>query len=403
MLTQLRALRAHKDFLPLATARFISNIGNGLSPIALAYGVLSLPGANGKDLSFVMTARFVPLVALMLFGGVVGDRFKRNRIVGGADMIGSCFAAISAISFLQGFASVGLLALMGALFGVLNALWWPAMAGVLPEILPKEKLQEGNAVIGLVTNIGFVIGALIGGTLVATHSPGWALLVDAITFFIAGVIVWNLNLALIIKEKKNSVFQDLKIGWIEFTSRSWVVAMVITFSVINLAFEALLQVLGPLNFHSAATGPRYWSFNLAALTVGMMVGGIVSLRMKFARPLFFAMVVIAMSSVWEFSLALKAPLIITMLAALFSGFTIEIFMVTWNTALQRHVPQESYSRVVAYDALGSYGIAPIGIAFAGPLAAIFGVSTILYATGLLTLIAALLSLFVKAVRDLRNA
>jgi len=72
LITQLKELRAHKGFVSLIGARFISNLGNGLSPIALAYGVLSIPGADGKDLSFVMAARFVPMVALMLVGGVVG-------------------------------------------------------------------------------------------------------------------------------------------------------------------------------------------------------------------------------------------------------------------------------------------------------------------------------------------
>ena len=83
-------------FRSVITARFISNLGNGLSPVALAYGVLSLPGSNGRDLSLVMVSRFFPMVALMLFGGVIGDRFKRNRIVGGADIIGSFFAAPTA-------------------------------------------------------------------------------------------------------------------------------------------------------------------------------------------------------------------------------------------------------------------------------------------------------------------
>ncbi len=137
MITQLKELRSHKGFVSLVFSRFISNLGNGLSPIALAYGVLSIPGADGTDLSIVMAARFIPMVALMLIGGVVGDRYKRNRVVGGADIIGSIFVAISAISFIGHFPSVWLLAFMGAIFGVLNALWWPAMVGVLPEILPK--------------------------------------------------------------------------------------------------------------------------------------------------------------------------------------------------------------------------------------------------------------------------
>ena len=201
MLSQLRDLRGHRGFTGLALSRFISNVGNGVSPIALAYGVLNLPNATGRDLSIVMAARFVPLLAFMLLGGVIADRFQRNRLVGGSDMLGSFLAATSAVSLIAGFSSTWLLALMGALFGILNAIWWPAMSGVLPEILPKEKLQEGNAVIGLMTNIGYIIGTLAGGILVSTVGAGWGLLVDATSFFIAGVIVWNLPLIGKIKEK----------------------------------------------------------------------------------------------------------------------------------------------------------------------------------------------------------
>jgi MFS family permease len=401
MLGQLRELRAHNGFTALATSRFISNVGNGLSPIALAYGVLALPGATAKDLSFVMAARMFPMISLMLFGGVIGDRFKRNRIVGGADILGSSFAAISALSLINGSSSVALLAIMGALFGILNALWWPAMSGVLPEILPREKLQDGNAIISLMTNIGFVIGALLGGILVTSFGSGWALLVDAATFFIAGIIVWNLDLATIVKEKKSSMIHDLKEGWVEFSSRSWVVTVVVAFSMINLAFESLIQILGPLNYNTPETGPKYWSFNLAALTCGMLLGSVISLRVKFTRPLLFAMLVIALSCIWDFSLAINAPLFITLGAALIAGISIDIFTVLWNTSLQTRIPEASYSRVVAYDALGSYGMAPIGIAVAGPLAQLFGVSSMIFFTGAITLVAALLTLSVKSVRTLK--
>jgi len=401
MRRELQDLHSHPGFTALATSRFISNVGNGISPVALAFGVLALPGATGKDLSFVMAARMFPMIALMLFGGVIGDRFKRNRIVGGADIIGSGFAAISAISLIVNHSSVFLLALMGALFGVLNALWWPAMSGVLPEVLPKEKLQHGNAVIALTTNIGYVAGALLGGILVTAFGSGWALLVDAISFFIAGIIVWNLDLPTIVRENANTVFQDLKSGWHEFISRSWVVAVVVAFAVVNLAYESMLQILGPLNFSKLDNGPQFWSFNLAALTAGMLIGSIISLKVHFGRPLLFAMLIISATAIWDFSLALSAPLWISLICAFLAGIAIDIFMVVWNTALQSHIPEESYSRVVAYDAFGSFGLSPLGIAAAGPLAELFGVSTMLFITGALTLFAALATLSVKSVRDLK--
>jgi MFS family permease len=402
MMEQLRDLKGHRGFTSLAISRFISNVGNGISPIALAYGVLSLEGADGKDLSIVMAARFVPLIGFMLFGGVIADRFQRNRLVGGSDMIGSFLAAVSAISLIAGFSSVWLLALMGALFGILNAIWWPAMSGVLPEILPKAKLQSGNAIIGLTTNIGYIVGTLSGGILVATVGAGWGLLIDAISFFFAGLIVWFLPILGKAQDASPGILHDLIVGWREFISRSWVIAMVFAFSLINMAFESMLSVLGPLNFSDPVTGPKQWSYNLAALTTGMLIGGIWVLKVKFKKPLLVSMILIAISSIWDFSLALDFPVIVTLLAGVFSGISLEVFMVTWMTSLQSHVPEESYSRVSSYDTLGSYGIAPLGIVVAGPLAMHFGVNTILLVTGLTTLIAASLSLLVKSVRNLEN-
>ena len=402
MIAKLREVRGYPGFTSLAISRFISNVGNGVSPIALAYGVLSLPNATGKDLSIVMAARFVPLLAFMLFGGILADRFQRNRLVGGSDMIGSFLAGMSAISLIAGFSSTLLLALMGGLFGILNAIWWPAMSGVLPEILPKDKLQQGNAVMGLMTNFGYIVGTIGGGILVATVGAGWGLLVDAATFFIAGVIVWNLPILGKIKEKSPGIIHDLVVGWKEFISRSWVIAMVLAFALINMAFESMLSVLGPLNFSDPVSGPKQLSYNLAGLSIGMFIGVIGILKIKIRRPLFLAMILIAFSSMWDFALAFDMPIVFTVLASIFSGISLEVFMVTWNTSLQSHVPEESFSRVSSYDTLGSYGIAPLGIVIAGPLAMHFGVSTILFITGTLTLTAALISLLVPSVRNLRN-
>ncbi len=403
MLAQLRNLSSHEGFSMLVTARLISNVGNGLSPIALAYGVLSLPGADGSDLSIVMGARYLPLIIFMLFGGVFADRFQRNRIVGGSDIIGSALVAVSAISLIAGFSSILLLAIMGALFGFLNALWWPAMSGVLPEILPKEKLQEGNAIIGLMSNIGVVFGTLLGGVIVTLTSPGWALLIDGATFFIAGLIVWNLKLDAKSRIESPGILDDLRVGWREFISRSWLVTMVIAFAFINMAFDSMITILGPLNFSDPETGPRNWSYNLAGLTIGMMIGGIIVLKFKFRHPLFVSMILVAISGVWDFALAFDLSLVISIAAGVFSGIAVEIFLVTWSTSMQTHIPEESFSRVNAYDSLGSYGFAPLGIIIAGPLAEAFSVNSILFATGSITLFASVVALSVKSVRTLSNA
>jgi MFS family permease len=399
---ELRSLTKHSGFSAVVWARFISNLGNGLSPIALAYGVLSLPHANGRDLSLVMVARYLPLILFMLFGGVIGDRFKRNRIVGSTDVIGSFITGTSAISFIFGFASVPLLCLMGAIFGILNALWWPAMSGVLPEVLPKESLQKGNAVISLVSNIGFISGALVGGTVVTLFGSGWALLVDAISFLIAGLLVWSIDLPAIASREKNTMIHDLRIGWKEFVSRSWVVVVVLAFTFINFCFESTMMVLGPLAFKSTGHGARDWSFNLAAMTTGMVIGGVISLKLKLKRPLVVGMIVIALTSMWNFSIASDIALPIVLITAFIAGISVEIFSVVWTTSMQKNIPEASYSRVVSYDALGSYALAPIGIAISGPIAEAIGTSPTLYFAGGITLLSALVPIAFSSVRKLSN-
>jgi MFS family permease len=141
---------------------------------------------------------------------------------------------------------------------------------------------------------------------------------------------------------------------------------------------------------------------LAGLSVGMLIGGIWVLKVKIGRPLFLAMILVSLSAVWDFALAFDLPMFFSVMSAVISGISLEVFMVTWNTSLQSHVPEESYSRVSSYDTLGSFGIAPLGIVIAGPLAMHFGVNTILIVTGITTLIAAVASLLVPSVRNLRN-
>lgn len=82
-------------------------------PIALSFGILALSGGSASDVSLVLGVQLAPTIAFMIFGGVAGDRFKRNQIVGGSDIIGCLFVFLSAASFIFGFTSIALLCFTG--------------------------------------------------------------------------------------------------------------------------------------------------------------------------------------------------------------------------------------------------------------------------------------------------
>lgn len=69
--------------------------------------------------------------------------------------------------------------------------------------------------------------------------------------------------------------------------------------------------------------------------------------------------------------------------------------------MQTNIPEQSYSRVVSYDAFGSYALAPLGIAFAGSVASWIGISHTLLVAASIALFVALIPLVLKSVRDLK--
>lgn len=405
MLEDLRVLRNYPGFTKLISARLISNFGNGFMPIALSFGILALPGGSASDVSLVLGVQLAPTIAFMVFGGVAGDRFKRNQIVGGSDIIGCLFVFLSAASFIFGFTTIALLCFTGFFFGVLNAFWWPAFSGMLPEILPKEQLQKGNAVNGLLSNFGYVAGSLVAGILVATFGAGWAILIDGISFLIAGILVWTINLNPITAEgndKPPAMWRELREGWHEFISRKWVVVVVIAFSFINLTYEATLGVLGPIATKEHNGGPKEWSWVIAAITLGMIVGGVLALKIHMSRPLLVGILPEVFVGFWIFIIGVPNQIVATLLLAFATGISIEIFYVAWSTSMQQHIPSESYSRVISYDALGSYALAPIGLVVIGPIIEAIGVAQTSRLLAIMTVIAVVIPLAFREVRNLRN-
>lgn len=404
MLGEISELWKIEGFRRLLTARVISNLGNGIAPIALAFGVLSLPGSSASSLSYVTTAQMIPLVLFMLIGGVAADRFGRSQLVGITDIVGSVFVAISAVAFISGHASIPLLCFNGFVFGLLNALWYPAFSGMMPLIVPTPLLQAANSALGVGANLGFTLGASIAGVLVSSSGSGWALLVDAITFLVAGILVLRMRLPknVVTEGKSPSVIAQLREGWVEFSSRRWLVVIVSSFAFYHLAFEGFLGVLAPVQTKEALRGAKDMGYMMFAFGAGAVGGTVLALRLRPRRPLLLAVGVTPVAALWMFALAVPMPLYVLCAAACATGVAIDLMYANWMTTIQTHVPQEALSRVGSYDAFGSLAFAPVGLFLAGPFTHLVGAPTALVVAGAVVVIASTIPLLVKDVRRLER-
>ena len=168
------------------------------------------------------------------------------------------------------------------------------------------------------------------------------------------------------------MIHELRSGLREFLSRRWVVVIVGAFSVIVMMQRGAEGVLGPVLMKDHFDGPKSWALVATFESVGFLVGSLIGSKYRPKYPMLFCMIITLTASVYLLLMAVPAPLLVIGLGAFVWGATVDLWGVYWMTALQTHIPRESLSRVVSYDAMGSLMFGPIGLALAGPAIVVVG-------------------------------
>lgn len=356
-----------KRFAMLFTARTTSVLGSAFGPVALAFGVLDLPDASAATLTAVLVAQSVPEIALMLFGGVIADRVPRHLLMMGAELVSALAFASLAAMFVTGHAPLPALMVCSAVVGTSFALFYPALTGVVPDVVAAERLQTANALLRFGMNGARLLGLALAGGMVALVGAGWALAVNALGFLISATLLANLRLGRNPRKgATTSVLVDLREGWREFSSRRWLWVTVLQFSLVIAAMQAAFGVLGPVIAKEEMGGAAGWSLVLLGQSVGTLVGVAVSMRLRPRRPLLLATPMVFAVAVPVLLLGVSAPLALVVAGSFALGVGFNVFGVLFETTMQREIPREALSRVSAYDALGSFMIGPVGLMAAAP-------------------------------------
>jgi len=379
-------------------ARFITNFGNGMSPIALAFGILALPNGSANILGLVLGVTTAMFVIMAPFGGVIADKYGRARVVGLTDLLAGAILFIQVGFFATGQVPLAVLLIVNGCYGLLWGIFWPAFTGIMPTIVPKEGLQKANAINALMTNSGLILGAASAGFLIDAYGAAITLGIDAMTFIVSGIMVFSLrHLTPRIKDSKNTMIDDLVHGWKIFISFKWIVIIVVSFSFIVMCWAAAENVLGPLIALENFNGAKSWSIVITAESIGLFVGAIIAMKIKLKYPIRFLQISTITVTFYTLSLAKPQSLYVIAFFAFLWGITLDLWSTLWYTALHRKVPQEALSRVSSFDALGSLIFKPVGLAIAAPLSVLMGIEALLYMLAGITVLAIFLPLFSKDV------
>jgi MFS family permease len=396
------ALRERR-FRLLWLGQATSTLGDGLVPVALAFAVIQTLDGSPTDLGIVLAAQTLPLVVFVLAGGVWADRLPRQMVMLVSDVIRCVVQATIAVLLLSGRAELWELIVLVAIYGTAQAFFQPAATGLVPATISPERLQQANALLGLSRSLAFVVGPAVAGVIAATANPGSVFVVDSATFAVSATSLALLRLPRSRREgERRSFFADLKGGWHELISHTWlwvIVAWAATFLGIVVA---PWMTLGPIVAKESLGGAAAWGLIAAGWGAGTVAGGLIALRWKPVRPMLTCTLLVLLIAPALALLAMRAPAPMIATAQAMGGAGMGIFSAVWLTTLQQRVPEEALSRVSAWDWMGSLLFLPIGLVAAGPVADQIGISTTLWISVAWAVLSTLTVLLVPSVRNLRR-
>ncbi|MGO9077731.1 MAG: MFS transporter [Streptosporangiaceae bacterium] len=394
-------LLAFRDFRLLLAERLLAPAAFAFSLVGVSFAVLDSTGHSTSELSVVLAAQIAPSLVFTVLGGVVADRIRPQWVI----LAGNAMIALGEGTFgllvLTGHPRLWQMIVLEAVTGTGMAIFYPASQALLPRLVPADRLQPASAVSRLAMNGGQMGGAVLAGFVVAGFGPGWALLACGIGMLGTIPLMLAMRVGGFGAAEHASMLADLRAGWSEFRSHTWLWATVLQFGVVLMAWYGAFQVLGPVVANAHLGGPRAWGLITAAESVGLIVGGLASLRFTPGRPVLFVVLIGGAIALSPLSLAMPWPLPVICLSSFSLGVTLEIMMVQWTVVMARNIPAEKLARVSAYDALGSTMAMPVGAIIAGPVAAAVGVPAAEYGAAALILVASALTLIPRDVRRMR--
>ena len=367
----------HRNFRLLWIGQAISLIGDAAFFTALGWRAFTLVGSS--KLGIVFLAQAVGLLATLLIGGALADRLPRRSM-----MIASDFARLVVIGALAvfdatGHLSFGALLVLAFLAGLADGFFFPAFGGIVPLVVEQASLPSANSLIGVARWGSILIGPSLAALLYGAVGSATVFALDAASFVVSAAFLSLARPREIVAEEKVGAFREIAAGVRYVAGVPWLWVTITLFAVILMLQLAPQQVLMPeLVREHFDRGIGAYGLLTTAFGAGTVVGtlafgqftprrrrGVVNYTFWLVNSL--AIVLMALAP-W-FGLALGAGAV--------RGFCVGFGVAMWETMLQELVPENMLARVVSLDFFGSFGLMPVGLAFAAAVAGLASAGTII--------------------------
>jgi MFS family permease len=399
----LRPLR-ERDFALFWLGWTVSLVGDGFFLVAIAWQVYDIWNSP-TALAIVGVAETIPVVALVLVGGVISDRFERRKVLIGSSILrGACVALLGVLALTETI-ELWHIFVIAVFFGAGQAFQGPAAGAIVPDLVPRHLLVQANSLSQFVRQASFaLVGPAVGGLVVHQLGVGTAFLVDAATFAFAIVMLSLLRprpAAADAGGEPTSMRRDIVEGLRFVRQHVWL------WGTLLWAFVALLLIYGPFEVLLPYLVRNHLGGDADDLGLVLAAGGLGALLLSLAVgqiglprrhiTFMYAAWTIASLQIAMYTIA-QVPWH-AMLVAFAGEACWTAGLLVWITLMQRVVPPELLGRVKSVDWLISIGLVPASFAVTGPIAGVFGAEAVMLVAGIGASMLTIACFFIPGMRD----
>jgi MFS family permease len=367
----------HRDFRLLWSGQVVSLIGDAAFFTALGWRAFTLVGSSRLGIVFV--AQGIGLLTTLLVGGALADRIPRRTMMIASDLARFVVVGVLAVFDATGHLTFELLLVLTYLNGLGVGLFGPAVGGIVPLVVEQAALPSANSLIGVARWGSLVVGPALAASFYAATGSAVVFALDALSFVGSAALLWFVRPRAVEPEAKEGTVREIAAGVRYVAGIPWLWVTISLFAVILMLQLAPQQVLMPSLVRDhfdrgvGSYGLLTAMFGIGTVTGGLAFGqlqprkrrGVVNYSFWLANSLAIA------------GLALSPWFELAALFALARGFCVGFGVAMWETMLQEMVPVQLLSRVVSLDFFGSFGLMPIGLAFAAAVAGLASAGTII--------------------------
>ncbi|HTM37596.1 MAG TPA: MFS transporter [Terriglobales bacterium] len=365
--TTFRSLR-HRNFQLFFSGQLISLIGTWMQSVAQAWLVYRMTHSSLLLGSVGFAGQFPVFLAAPL-GGIVADRYNRQRVVIGTQVASMLLALALALLTLSNKITVKEIFWLAALLGVVNAFDIPGRQSFLVEMVGKDDLINAIALNSSMFNGARIIGPAIAGLLVAKIGEGSCFLVNAVSYVAVIIGLFMMRVPAREQRPQGSPIAHVIEGFrfVEKTAPIRAILLLLGLvSLVAMPYTVLMPIFADKILHGGARG---LGILMGATGVGALLGALTLATRTgvygLGRWITFScagfgitLIAFAISRNFWLSTAVLVPV----------GFCMMLQMSSSNTLIQAMVPDHLRGRVMSVYSMMFMGMAPFGALLGGVVA-----------------------------------